>query len=331
MLKSPTQPEKVSLAELYSPITEELSRVEEVLTEELSSRFSFVNELLNKSHRLSGKRLRPALLLLFAKACGTVSDHHVRLAAAIEMVHTATLIHDDILDSAEQRRHEATLNHEYGNQSAILTGDFLFSHAFYLTSTLPTTFAAQEIGKSTNTVCEGEMRQIGTQSRFDISEDEYFEIIDSKTAVLCSCAAKLGAHYAQASEPISESAGQFGTQLGIAFQIVDDLLDITGNESETGKSLGTDLEQQKPTLPLIHFLQTLSPGERREFIHLLRQDELSVTQVQKKLMAANSFQYARQKAVEFADHAAAALAPIPDCDAKTVLAALPRFVLDRTH
>ena len=331
MLKTLAQPQPNPLAELYAPIADELRQVEELLANELTSQYAFVNELLQKSNRLSGKRLRPALLLLTAKAFGNSTPEHIKLAAAVEMVHTATLIHDDILDSADQRRHSPTINYEFGNQVAILTGDFLFSHAFYLTSTLETTFAAREIGSATNKVCEGEIRQIGTKEQFDITESEYIEIIDAKTAVLCSCAAKLGAHYAGIHSKGVEAAAQYGTQLGIAFQIVDDLLDILGDESDAGKSLGTDLEQKKPTLPIIHFLQSLPAAEKTQFLQQLLNGELAAELVRERLVASGSIQYAQNAAHRFAELAAESISLAPDSPTKSILLGLPTFVLNRSR
>ena len=331
MLKTAGQPNPEIYTELYASIEEELVKTEKLLRSELSSQYTFVNELLSKSNRLSGKRLRPALLLLFGKACGQVCAEHITLAAAIEMVHTATLVHDDILDSAVQRRHSQTINHEHGNQLAILTGDYLFSHAFLMTSGLPTTFAAQEIGRATNKICEGEIRQIGTQGHFEISETDYVEIIDAKTAELCSCAAKLGAHYAGATESEVESAAQYGTQLGIAFQIVDDLLDILGNEADTGKSLGSDLQQQKPTLPMIHYLNSLSEPEKPQFIETLLNHDLPAGEVKKILLESGSIHYARQKADEFVKKALSCIDCLKNSDPKSILSNLPAFVLNRSH
>ena len=331
MLKTLTEQKLNSLSQLYATISKDLEQVESCLASELTSQHEFVNELLTKSNRLSGKRLRPALLLLCAQACGTLSSEHIKLAAAIEMIHTATLVHDDILDSAEHRRHAKTLNCEYSNHVAILTGDFLFSHAFYLTSTLPTTFAAQEIGRATNQVCEGEIRQIGTKKRYQVSEAEYIEIIDSKTAVLCSCAAKLGAYYAGASTEQVAAAATYGTYLGIAFQIVDDLLDLLGDESDTGKSLGTDLQQHKPTLPIIHYLSGLSHTARDHFTDQLIREEIPLSEVRERLHESGSFDYAKRTAENYVSRAIEQVEDWAESPAKSVLAQLPAFVLVRSH
>ena len=176
------------------------------------------------------------------------------LAAVVEMIHTATLVHDDVLDEASLRRHRETINARCDNEASVLVGDFLFTHAFYLASSLETTFACQTIGRATNIVCEGELRQIHSRGNFALTEAEYLAIIEAKTAELCACCCRLGAHYAGATPHVEDALDRFGRNLGIAFQIADDLLDLVGDEDSMGKSLGTDLEKQKPTLPLIRLL-----------------------------------------------------------------------------
>ena len=200
-----------------------------------------------------GKRLRPALLLLTAKAVGDVAPAHHTLAAVVEMVHTATLVHDDVLDEADTRRHARTVNAEWGNKVRILLGDMLFTHAFHLSSTVDRR-ACELIGEATNRVCAGELKQVCERGNLHLTEADYFEIVDGKTAALTEVSARLGALYAGADEALADRLAGFGRDLGIAFQIADDLLDLTGHEGTAGKTLGTDLDQQKLTLPLIHAL-----------------------------------------------------------------------------
>ena len=200
------------------------------------------------------------------------------------MIHTATLVHDDVLDEAAIRRHEDTVNARWNNETSVLLGDFLFTHAFYLASTLESTYACRTIGRATNIVCDGELRQTITSGDVNLSEDDYLAIVEAKTAELCACSCELGAHYAGGDEETVARMAAFGRNLGIAFQIADDLLDLEGNESATGKSLGTDLAKRKMTLPLIHARESLDPRERKLFLAALvadpatarrRPDELS--------------------------------------------------------
>lgn len=320
-----------SIQELFSLIGHELERVESRLADELSHENPAVMKLLGSCRRLAGKRLRPALVLLAGKSVGNLNADHVTLAAAIEMIHTATLVHDDILDAADTRRHAPTLNREHGTHAAVLTGDYLFSHAFYLTSTLPTTFAAREIGKATNRVCEGEMSQIGTQQEFDTTEEEYLQIIDAKTAELCACAMQIGAHSAGGSSDEIAAAREYGRRLGIAFQIIDDLLDILGKEEAVGKSLGTDLTQLKPTLPLIHFLGQMNNSEREEFVERLKRNEITADQFKNLLIESGSIEYSRAVAETQGDLARRALDGLPHSDATQILRSLPNFILSRDH
>ena len=200
------------------------------------------------------------MLPLTAKAAGKIALQHHTLAAAVEMIHTATLVHDDVLDEAELRRHVPTVNAGWGNKVSILLGDMLFTHAFHLTSTVDGR-ACQIIGEATNRVCAGELRQVSERGNLNLTETDYFAIIEGKTAALTECCGRLGALHAGASEEVAGKLAAFGRNLGLAFQIADDLLDLIGNQDTVGKTLGTDLEQQKLTLPIIYCLNRLSPGD----------------------------------------------------------------------
>jgi octaprenyl-diphosphate synthase len=315
---------------LFAPILADLERVEGVLARELRNDSPFVHELLQYGGKLGGKRLRPALLLLTAHATGSVAPPHDTLAAVIEMIHTATLVHDDVLDEAEKRRHLATVNSRWNNETSVLLGDYLFSHAFYLASTLENTYACQRIGRSTNIVCEGELRQVGNRGNHALSEDEYFRIINGKTAELCACACHLGAKYACNDPQLVVALEQYGRSLGMAFQIADDLLDLLGDETSTGKSLGTDLQKQKPTLPLIHCYQQASETERTELVAILESpDALTRTQLRTWLQRFSALDYARQTAQRFAEDARNQLTLLPPSPAKNVLADLTEFVVAR--
>ncbi len=316
----------------YQPVERELLEVEEILQSELVSRDPDVNALLRHGIRLGGKRMRPALLLLAAKACGAVGPDHLLLAAVLEMIHLATLVHDDVLDEATVRRHSETMNARAGNQVSVLVGDFLFSHSFYLASTLDSTYACRRIGRSTNIVCEGEMRQIQNRGNYNISEQQYLEIIAAKTAELCACCCELGAYYAGADEATIEALRSYGRDLGIAFQIVDDLLDVVGDQGQTGKSLGTDLEQEKATLPLIHALAAADSHHREQLCNALASRDADCRRdVRQRLKQSGSLAYTRQRAKQFAASARSHLAKFADNDAVRSLAALTEFVVVREH
>src|SRR6185437_2646079 len=238
----------------YAPIAADLEEVERILARVLKNRHARVAEVIDHVQHYRGKRLRPMLLLLTARACGRMTPAHHVLGAVVEMIHTATLVHDDVLDGARVRRRMATVNAVWGVQTSVLLGDYLFTHAFHLASTLDDVRACRLIGEATDRVCEGELCQVLQRGNLDLSEDDYFDVIDGKTAELTACCCHLGALYAEAGPPVVEALARYGRYVGQAFQIADDLLDLVGEERETGKSLGTDVEQQKLTLPLLYLL-----------------------------------------------------------------------------
>ncbi len=316
---------------LYAPIAAELAAAEELLRGELTSEHPFVDVLVKHAFRLGGKRLRPALVLLAAKAVGKLTRDAIVLAAVVEMIHTATLVHDDVLDEASLRRHRETINARSDNEASVLVGDFLFTHAFYLASSLETTFACQTIGRATNIVCAGELRQIHSRGNYALSEIEYLDIIAAKTAELCACCCRLGAHYGGGTPQCEDALDRFGRNLGIAFQIADDMLDLVGDESSMGKSLGTDLQKQKPTLPVIRLLAESTPRQRAEMIELLSSSnhKLAREQLNIHLERSDALQYTRQKAQAFADAAKEDLRQLPAGQARDVLVALTELVVCR--
>jgi octaprenyl-diphosphate synthase len=319
-----------TLRALYAPIQEELAAVERILHAELRSPYPLVDELVRHGVRLGGKRLRPALLLLAAKAAGRVADEHLKLAAVVEMIHTATLIHDDVLDEATLRRHLETVNARWDNEASVLLGDYLFTHSFYLASTLSSTFACRRIGRATNITCEGELRQVRSCGNLDLSEEDYLSIIEEKTAELCSCACVLGAHYAGADEGVVDALGRYGRNLGIAFQIADDLLDVLGSEATVGKSLGSDLQKCKATLPVIHVLRQTSDKERTEIVDILtRTGNHRAESLRPWFERFSAFAYTRDKAAEYAQRAIDALDVVPAGPIRDVLQDLAEFVVTR--
>ena len=323
------------IVDMYGPVQRDIVEVEDLLRQELRSDDPFVDELVKYAFRIGGKRLRPALLLLSAKAIGQVSRDHIVLAAVVEMIHTATLVHDDVLDEASVRRHLDTVNARWNNESSVLLGDFLFTHSFYLASTLESTYACRTIGRATNIVCDGELRQVRNMGNYELGEEEYLQIIDAKTAELCACCCRLGAHYAlsgqtEADRVLEERLGSFGRNLGIAFQIVDDLLDVVGDEATTGKSLGTDLQKHKATLPVIRLLELAPRTEREQLIALLNSSgPRRCEQLRTQLQHSGAIEYARAKARWYADQATADLADLPTNPSLEVLRSLTEFVVAR--
>jgi len=321
-----------SVPDLYAPIAAELEEVERILVRVLRSRYPAVAEVVDHVRHYRGKRLRPVLLLFTARACGRVTPAHPVLGAVVEMIHTATLVHDDVLDGASVRRHVATVNARWGNQTSVLLGDYLFTHAFHLASTLDDVRACRLIGLATNRVCEGEMCQGLQRGNFELTEDEYVDVIDGKTAELIACCCHLGALYSGAPEAVVQSLARYGRYVGLAFQIADDLLDLIGEEQSAGKSLGTDLEQQKLTLPLIHLLQQGPAALAGKARQLLTGDAPGPRQrelLRPALQESGSLDYARSRAEDYAARARRELACLPAGSYRTILEALTERVVHR--
>ena len=321
-----------ALKSIYEPIQSEVDRFEETLQKELAHENPFVTQLLKHSTKFQGKRVRPALLLHAAHILGgEVTDVHIALSAVVEMLHTATLVHDDVLDEASIRRHVATINSRWNNETSVLLGDYLFTHAFHLASSLESTLACRLIGRATNLVCEGELAQIHERGNLDLTEEQYFEIIEGKTAELCAICCFLGAHFAGAPKEVTEQLDAYGRGLGIAFQIADDLLDVLGNEGETGKSLGSDYRKQKLTLPIIHLLNQADEAERNRLKSLLATpSEAARLEVVQAAERAGSIAYARARATEFAEAARSSLSCLPESPARQILEDLTEFVTQRS-
>ncbi len=325
---SPTIPS--TLRELYAPVRDELAAVEDLLRAELTSDYPFVDLLAKHGFRLGGKRLRPALVLLSAGAAGSLRPEHVKLAASVELIHTATLIHDDVLDEAELRRHLDTVNARWNNEASVLLGDYLFSRAIGLAAEVDGGYACRAIGEASRVMCEGELRQVQNRGNFDLPEADYFDIIAGKTGALLACCCRLGASYAGASQQRCAALVRYGEQLGIAFQISDDLLDITGDEGTAGKSLGTDLVKQKATLPIIRLLAALPDSERAPLLAILSNSGGPRRETLREWFTRYAtLDYSREKARQFTRDAAEQLAALPPSPARTSLEGLCEFVLSR--
>ncbi len=308
----------------------EFDAVQKLFDSELHSDLACVNTLCRHVGRFRGKMLRPLLVLLAGKASGKLSDTHTVLATVVEMVHMATLVHDDVLDDAELRRKGATINHLRGNEAAVLLGDYLISHSFHLCSSLDSQLASRVIGRTTNQVCEGELLQIHNRNNLDLDEETYLQIITCKTAILCAACCQLGATFAGANEIAIENLRQYGLCLGTAFQIQDDILDLVGIESMVGKTLGLDVQNGKLTLPVIHFLRSAPPEHRTLLRSLLRSHESDkVERIRNLILPSDSVDYAAAKARMLIDRARAGLAILPETPSRQVLDTMAEFVVTR--
>jgi octaprenyl-diphosphate synthase len=310
-------------------VASDLEEVERILATTLQSRRSHVARLVSHLRNYRGKRLRPTLLLLTARVCGSVNSAHHVLAAVVEMIHTATLVHDDVLDNARIRRHRATVNAGWGNESSVLLGDFLFTHAFHLASTVDAR-ACRLIGEATNRVCEGELQQVSERGNLSLTEEGYLDIIDGKTAELTACCCRLGAVYSGADPVTIEGLSRYGRYLGIAFQIADDLLDLVGDEATTGKSLGSDIEQQKLTLPIIRLLRDAAPEIGSRLRQILADPGNHKRELLRPyLTETDALAYAQARAQEFSARARDELVSLAPSRYRTVMEHLTEQVIHR--
>jgi octaprenyl-diphosphate synthase len=330
-LMSVSVPQLKPPLDLFAPIARDLEEMERVLARTLHNARPGVAQLIDHLGHYRGKRLRPALLLLTAQASGRVTAAHHTLAAVVEMIHTATLVHDDVLDSASVRRHVPTVNALWGNQTSILLGDYLFTHAFHLTSTLGDAQACRLIGEATNRVCAGELHQICQRGNLELTEQEYFDIVEGKTAELTACCCKLGALFSGKQAEVVERLTAYGRGLGVAFQIADDLLDLVGEERTTGKSLGTDLEQQKLTLPLVYLLENASPELATRVRQILGNSANHKREALRPILQeSGALAYAQRRAEEIASEARSELACLPASPCRAILETLTERVVHRS-
>jgi octaprenyl-diphosphate synthase len=315
---------------LFEPVSEELRKVSELFDDTLSSELPNVKELCLHVRGYRGKMLRPLLVLLSGKACGRITDEHITLATVVEMVHMATLVHDDVLDSAEVRRGGETVNAKWGNKRSVLFGDYLISQAFHLCSSLDSQYASRLIGSTTNTVCEGELLQIAYQGNLGISEETYLDIVSRKTASLTSACCVLGAKYSQGSRSQIAAMEHYGLALGIAFQIEDDLLDVAGDEERCGKTLGLDVEEGIATMPIIRHLATIDSTERNDIFELLGNGRRGTrSRVREQLADSGAIDYSKSIAYSYIQSAIKRLEELPISDARRALEDTAQFAIQR--
>jgi len=318
---------------LNGKLAADLAEVESRFAAELTSDLSCVNELVRHLEQYRGKMLRPLLVLTVGRAAasdGELTDAHPTIAAVVEMVHMATLVHDDVLDEADARRRGATVNALHGNEAAVMLGDYLISHAYHLCSSLDSQAAAHLIARATNTVCEGELLQLANRCNWSLDERTYFDIINRKTGALTGVSCQLGALLSGADKKQCQAMRRFGEQLGAAFQIIDDVLDLVGTEQVVGKSLGKDLEKGKLTLPLIHRLETAGPADRQALLNALRMhDGDRAQQVSRMLLDSGSVDFARRRAEQLIGQARQHCLALPDGPIRRTLLLMADAVLKR--
>ena len=272
--------------------------------------------------------IRPALVLLSGRACGKVTDEHIHVAAIIEMIHNATLLHDDVIDEGKTRRGFETVNSLWGNEAAVLLGDFMLSKVFGMCASLDKQMM-NIISDTTMRTCEGELRQIMHRHNWRLSEPEYIGIIADKTAAIFGTCCRLGAFLAKGSKKEQETLARFGGDIGIAFQITDDLLDIVGEEKQTGKTGGNDVDKNKLTLPVINLLSNTEENQKGEMIKKLVSASDSKHAFAEILKSNGSLEYAFSRAKEYVSKAASELSPLSDSPAKDALIKTASFITER--
>jgi len=298
----------------------------------LHSDVALVNSVSHYIVNSGGKRLRPLLVLLAARASGYKGDKHILAAVIIEFIHTATLLHDDVVDASALRRGQDTANSVFGNEASVLVGDFLYSRSFQLMVQIGHMRIMDVLAEATNTIAEGEVLQLMNCNDPETTEQQYLEVIHRKTAKLFEAGMRIGAILAGQTSAVEEALSNYGRKLGCAFQLIDDALDYGAGGNELGKNIGDDLAEGKPTLPLIHALRNASATEQLVIRKAIEEGGLSdIDRIVATIRTTGALAYTARKAEESADEAIAALAPVPDSEFKNALIALAHFSVHRQY
>jgi octaprenyl-diphosphate synthase len=324
---SPTIP---SLEALRGLVGDDWADVNRTIVRRLGSDVALVNQVAHHIIHNGGKRLRPLAVLLAARACGNREQSHVAAAAIIEFIHTATLLHDDVVDSSGLRRGQQTANAVFGNQASVLVGDFLYSRAFQMMVELDELRILGVMANATNTIAEGEVLQLMNCNNPDVSEADYMEVIYRKTAKLFEAGTRIGAILARQDEATEQALASYGRHLGQAFQLVDDALDYDAKPEELGKNIGDDLAEGKPTLPLIYAMAHGSAAER----HMIREavetgGTRNLTSIQLAIETSGGLRYTAERAREEVAIAIKALEPLPASKFRDGLVDLAHFAIYR--
>jgi len=325
---SPTAP--AGLDEILALTQADRRAVDRLIAERLASDVFLVNQISRHIISGGGKRMRPLVHLLCARAAGYQGDDHLKLAAIIEFIHTSTLLHDDVVDASDRRRGRHTANHVFGNQASVLVGDFLYSRSFQMMVQIGDMRVMDILADATNTIAAGEVMQLMNVHDPDTTEERYLEVIHRKTAKLFEAGAAIAAVLAGQPPEVRERMAAYGRNLGAAFQLVDDALDYQASPDELGKDLGDDLAEGKPTLPLIHAMSAGTPEQRRLIRTAIENGGLdSLVPVQAAIESTGALEYTAGRAQRAADEAIAALDDLPPSDYKEALIAVAEFAVNR--
>lgn len=316
-----------NMGRFYELIEGPLKQVRQLMAEQLHSSDEVIEACLLELLQRQGKMLRPAMTLLCGKMLSPLNPVHIKLAAMTELIHLASLLHDDVIDAADLRRGKATANVLWGNTAAVLLGDFLLTQAFALGISCQNHSALSCLVDTAREICEGELCQNFSKSRIEITEDDYFRMIEKKTAVLFGCCCQLGAIASESTDEAVQSLRSYGLNIGFAFQIIDDLKDLVSSVGKEGKTLGTDLLHEKLTLPIIHWL-SLKPEHKQMFIEH-RDVCQSFESIKNALYSDGSIQYAIDKAGMFTSRAHRALNTFQDSPEKQSLCSIADYIISQ--
>ncbi len=315
---------------IRAPVEEDFEAVNQFVIDQLYSNVSLVESIGHYIVAAGGKRMRPVLVLLSARACGIENDAHLRMAGVIEFIHTATLLHDDVVDMSTLRRGRPTANSEWNNPSSVLVGDFIYSRAFQILVSLQNMRIMQIMADTTNRIAEGEVLQLLNKHNADATEVDYLRVIHNKTAILFEAAAQCGAILAGAGERMEEALRMFGLHIGTAFQLIDDVLDYEGESDALGKNVGDDLAEGKPTLPLIYAMQNGDDEDASLIAASLKTGGLdSLEEILQIVRSSGGLDYTRGMAKEQVAKAIACLDTLPESSYRDALDSMARFSLER--
>ena len=322
----------MDLSRIRQPVAEDIKAVDALILRRLQSDVVLINQIGHYIVNSGGKRLRPLSVLLAARACGYAGERHIDLAAIVEFIHTSTLLHDDVVDGSELRRNRETANVVWGNDASVLVGDFLYSRSFEMMVDVGSMRVMEVLAHATNRIAEGEVLQLLNERDPDTDEARYMEVISRKTATLFEAGTRLGAVLAESPPEIEDAIREYGLCLGIAFQLVDDALDYSVDNAELGKNVGDDLDEGKPTLPIIRAMQVGTPEQRallRDAIEHGGRDRIET--VTAAIASTDAIDYTTQLAQSYAARAKDALKRLPASPANDALAMLAEFAVARTY
>ena len=322
----------MSIDHIRSFIARDMGVVDEVIRQKLHSHVALIRQISEYIINSGGKRLRPALVVLSAGSFGYNGQHHYSLAAVVEFIHTATLLHDDVVDESEMRRNSETANALFGNAASVLVGDFLYSRAFQMMVEVDNMRVMQVLADATNTIAEGEVLQLLNCRDPEVDEENYLRVIRFKTAKLFEAASRLGAIISNATNKQKKAMTVYGMHLGTAFQLIDDVLDYSGDNQDTGKNLGDDLAEGKPTLPLIYAIQKGNPEQANLIREAIKNGGIdNLDAVLKVIQTTGALDYARQCAQTEINIAISAIEPLPASEHKDCLLQLAEFSVSRNY